>query len=687
MAAIGEIRKRSGLLLVLVGGSLLLFVVGDWLTSNAGVQSQNAIGTVAGVEIDPVAYNYQLNMQSEAYRERGSQVEEKALADQVWKSMVEDKLLGDALDESGFYVSKAEYEDMLAGDNISPSLRNGFSKEGIYDVDLALQNIAALEEQSPRFWNLQKQNMVRERKFEKFYALVGKAMYPTKVEVKNHFEGQNNKLAFDFVAKKYTDISDSTVSFTEADLRAYYDAHLNDPMFEQNKSRSIKYVEYPLIPSEDDKLEAMKDAEALIEGFEKTENDSLFIVQRSANKNFVPVDYKVGDATPAIDSAIATAVPGQVFGPYLSGEFYRIVKHFGAVSGQADTTCKARHILLKTTDGDTAASIAKLKRLRKQVKAGADFAALAKINSEGPSATQGGDLGSFGPGRMVKPFQEACFNSSVGEMPIVKTQFGVHLILVEALNIARKYPMYAVDIRIEPLDETVNQIYDQADVLAAKYDDIEGFIAGANERNLQVKTAEGIAINQQEIPNLPGSVAVVDWVYSKDVKEGDISSPLELSDRIVVAALTKVREEGVQPFEDVQTELEGIVRKEKKAKMFTHQLAGMNGLTEAATAVAGTVRQVDAIRFSEFAVKGVGGSEPEVIGALFAGNAGSVTIPLKGDYAVYIAQVKEMNTVEPTPEQLITVRNDLSSQTLSNARYYPLEALKKFANVKDERGR
>jgi peptidyl-prolyl cis-trans isomerase C len=82
---------------------------------------------------------------------------------------------------------------------------------------------------------------------------------------------------------------------------------------------------------------------------------------------------------------------------------------------------RARHILVETSEA--------CEDLKTQIQGGADFAALAQQHSKCPSGQQGGDLGSFGPGQMVREFDDVVFNEAVGEVHgPVKTQFGFHLI-------------------------------------------------------------------------------------------------------------------------------------------------------------------------------------------------------------------------------------------------------------------
>jgi len=83
----------------------------------------------------------------------------------------------------------------------------------------------------------------------------------------------------------------------------------------------------------------------------------------------------------------------------------------------------ARHILVDTE--------AKCADLKKQITDGADFGELAKAHSSCPSGAEGGALGTFGPGQMVKEFDEVVFSAPVGEVQgPVKTQFGYHLLEV-----------------------------------------------------------------------------------------------------------------------------------------------------------------------------------------------------------------------------------------------------------------
>lgn len=109
---------------------------------------------------------------------------------------------------------------------------------------------------------------------------------------------------------------------------------------------------------------------------------------------------------------------------------------------KAPETVHARHILIGKKVGDDEKTRtekkAKAEALRKQLLEGGDFANVAAKNSDDPSKSSGGDLGSFSRGQMVKPFEDAAFAQKVNAIgPVVETEFGYHIIQVLAHNEAK----------------------------------------------------------------------------------------------------------------------------------------------------------------------------------------------------------------------------------------------------------
>ena len=115
---------------------------------------------------------------------------------------------------------------------------------------------------------------------------------------------------------------------------------------------------------------------------------------------------------------------------------------------------KASHILIKVkpdaTEAEKAEAMKKIENAQEKLKKGDDFAEVAKASSEGPSASKGGDLGYFGRGQMVKPFEDVAFSLEPGKVSdVVKTQFGYHLIKVADKKSESTIPFETVKPRIE----------------------------------------------------------------------------------------------------------------------------------------------------------------------------------------------------------------------------------------------
>jgi len=163
---------------------------------------------------------------------------------------------------------------------------------------------------------------------------------------------------------------------------------------------------------------------------------------------------------------------------------------------------RARHILIKVpkdaSDAARAAAKAKAEKVLAEVRKNpADFAQLAKKYSDDPSAQEGGDLGFFGPGAMVKPFEDAAFKLKKDEISdLVKTEYGYHIIQVTDIKPAKTQPFDEVKDEIkasikkqqaarkyaEAADQFGNIVYEQADSLQPV----------ADKLGLKVETVAGL---------------------------------------------------------------------------------------------------------------------------------------------------------------------------------------------------
>ena len=217
-------------------------------------------------------------------------------------------------------------------------------------------------------------------------------------------------------------------------------------------------------------------------------------------------------------------------------------------------TVTASHILIKVdpTDDDAAktAKRERLEGLRKQLNEGADFAEIAKANSDCPSASAGGDLGSFGRGQMVPAFEDAAFSQTVGSVgDVVETQFGFHLIKVSEHNTAKTLEFDEVKTRISDILYSQKQqdaVKEYVDGLRSKAS-IERFGAvPAEETQIQLDVDEEEVV--EEAPAAEGTVAV---------EEVAVEPAPEVAEEVAVAVEAPVVEEAAAPVavEEIKEEV------------------------------------------------------------------------------------------------------------------------------------
>lgn len=176
----------------------------------------------------------------------------------------------------------------------------------------------------------------------------------------------------------------------------------------------------------DDQAKAGKDFAQLAATYSES-NDAM----QGGDLGFRPID----SLPQVMTSAVANLKPGQVSDVVRSPSGFHIVKLLGRRGGSASPQVQqthARHILIKVTE-ITSESEAKqrISQVHQRLKAGEDFAELAKLYSQDGSAQKGGDLGWMYPGDTVPPFDQAMNSLKIGEISgPVQTQFGFHIIQV-----------------------------------------------------------------------------------------------------------------------------------------------------------------------------------------------------------------------------------------------------------------
>ena len=354
---------------------------------------------------------------------------------------------------------------------------------------------------------------------------------------------------------------------------------------------------------------------------------------------------------------------------------------------QEDAAIRAAFVSLpKTaTARDEAEAKAEIDRVFAEAKAGDDFAELARAYSDGPSGPRGGDLGFFGRGRMVKPFEDAAFALKAGEISDpVKTQFGWHVIKVEETRgTADSLEVHARHILIEvrPGRDTLDSLRVVAEEFAEIAADV-GFDAAINQRDLQSQDSEFITAGSF-FPLLGNSTSGLVNKFLRG-SPGDISSVYENDQGIHVFALREIREAGPRPLDEVKPQIEVSLKTKKKVEVAAGRLAEVMGqiktgksLEDAAGFFNLTVQTPQPFARTGF-VPSVG-SRNAFVGAAFRLSTGQTSEVVKTDRGAYILRVDEKQSVDKTG--LESAKATLLQQVNSQKRQEVLTAW--FADLRE----
>jgi peptidyl-prolyl cis-trans isomerase D len=322
---------------------------------------------------------------------------------------------------------------------------------------------------------------------------------------------------------------------------------------------------------------------------------------------------------------------------------------------------KARHILLRVKpERDDAATAAAANAALARIRGGEDFANVARqLSDDESNAGRGGDLGYFGRGQMVKPFDDAAWNAQVGELVgPVKTDFGYHLIQVQEKQAAGVQPFEQVQaaIRARLINERVPQVAEArakevARKLAeAKVKTPEEMKAFAEKEGLTFETTQPFGRDD----NATGIGRSVDFnaaVFEK--LSGDkISDPIKIPRGWAIARLNKVEAPRRQELSEVREKVRSEVLAQKHRAMAKSRLdavrgqvaAGQKDLAAAAKDLGVEVKESDSVSRTAN-IEGVGSAQPLVEAALGM-EVGALSQPVETKEGAVLFEVLERNRFE-----------------------------------------
>jgi peptidyl-prolyl cis-trans isomerase D len=703
MALIGDIRKQSTLLIVIIGVALAAFVLGD-LFSKGPRQGTFNIAEVNGEEIPILAFNQRLeenlNMRRQNLgRENLTPQEQFATRQSTWEEMIREILLEKEYNRLGLNISTEELDELVRGTEPHSFIRQSFTdpQTGVFDpaaVDNFLRNLDQVDPAMRQRYLFLEQAIKDDQLVNKHTDLLAKAYYVPTVLATKDFMSKNRQANVKAVALRYQVIPDEEVTVTEKEMKSYYDA--NKFRYNQEDTRAIDYVVFEIKASEEDREKISAEFNKLHEEFQRV-NDIPVFVNAVSDSRYDSTWFKRGELPLKIEEALFDAPVGSIVSPFVEDGRHIMARLMD--SGSRPDSLKASHILVSHQETGRDQQIT---RTKEQAKNRADsilnelkknrgkFTELALTLSDDPSAEQNeGDLGWFKEGTMVYPFNKAVLDNRVGQMVIAESQFGFHIIEITGkTEPVQKVRVAIVDRFIEPSTRTVQETYVNASQFASTNRNTEAFEKAIVDEGLSKRSASGIKPMDNSIPGVTMPRELIRWMYNEDTEVGDVSPAFDVEGSFVVATLTSLQKEGTMPFDQAKAMIEPLVRREKKAEILIDRMQeaakGNNDLNAIAAKLETSVESMPDLMFNSLNLPNFG-REPKIVGKIFSMDENQISEPVAGDLAVYILMVDEFIVKEPEGDDLKGIQRVLTNNFRSRVTRESVQAIEDNANITDNR--
>ncbi|RZS99790.1 peptidylprolyl isomerase [Aquimarina brevivitae] len=702
MAVLNKIRQRSVFLIVIIALALFSFVLADLIRNGGAIsqKSQNTIATINGKDIDRTQFAEKVEA---ANRNFGPNASSLQAVNYVWNQEIRSTVYEEQFEELGIIAGKDQVNDLLAEALASnPTFQN---EAGNFDKAKMSEYVANVKETSPqgyKQWVDYEQSIAKSAKEQTYLTLVKAAVGATLKEGQIAYKMENDNVDIQYVQLPYALVTADEVTVTDSEVEAYIKKH--PEQYKAEASRDIRYVFFEEKPSAVDEEETMKQVAALLEdkaefrnnvvdtvrGLKNTSDAKEFVAQYSALPFQDRFIFKK-DLPAAVADTIYNLEVGNVYGPYKDADYIKISKVIA--QEQMPDSVKTSHILVSwqglSTAGDTQRTKEEAKKLADSiltvVKTNGDkFDELAaEYSADTSNKDKAGDLGFAIPGMMVPPFNDFIFQNQTGDIDVVETSFGYHVVRIEEQkNEQKAIKVATVAVKVEPSEKTLNETFTETTKfqIAASEGD---FAEIAKEKDLQVRPVNNMKSMDENIPGVGSQRSIVQWSFNEETAVGDIKR-FEVKGGYAVVQLTSKASEGLMKVEDAAATVRPILIREKKAEILKGKLSG-SSLEDVAKSQGQTVKTASALNMKTPTISGAG-TEPKVVGTAFALEVGKLSQPIVGKNGVYLIKVLK-KTDAPELESYLSFATQTSMEQANSANSRVFNALKEAAEIEDNRAR
>lgn len=700
MTALGKIRSKGILLIIIIGLGLFAFIAEEAFRSCNGIKGQNSqqIGEVLGEKIyvqdfQKLLEEYQDAMKLTMRTDNLSEDQLNQLKDQVWQQLVSERVMKEDCKKLGLTVTEDELQNVLNDGTNQLLTQTPFVNQqtGRFDVSILKQFIDAyrkaeasnnsqqLDQMRPayNYWLFVEKNLRTQLLAQKYQSLLANCVLSNKVEAKMAFNEENEEAQIQLASIAYNTIKDADIKVTDEELKAKYE-ELKPAFRQQQETRDVKMVDVQVKASATDRAQLQKD----MAGYQKqlaAAADPTQVVSKSGSMiQYIglPVSGKAFQQYPDIASKIDSMAVGTT----------------GVVENTKDNTYNIVRILSRTELPDSVefrqiqvggktleAARASADSIQKALAAGGDFQAIAKRYGQDSTTT-------WFTGAMYeqastmsqdnRAYIEALLNGAVGSTQNIElTQGNVVIQVLNRKAMKSKAVAAVIKKEIRFSDNTYSKAYNRfSQFVTQSQASLADLQKHATKFGYTVQDFNDFATSSHTVGNVGGSGIrdAIKWIF--EAKEGQVSQLFEAgkeNDHLLVLCMTKIHPQGYRPWDDAQVKeiLKREVIRDKKAEMIMAKLKGVNSIA-AAQAKGAKVSTVNQITFAAPAfIQATGAAEPALSGAVAATAQGKFcSAPVKGNAGVYVFQVvkKQMRPAKYNEEQQIQMCRQRAMQYMGN---------------------
>lgn len=700
MTALGKIRSKGILLIIIIGLGLFAFIAEEAFRSCNGIKGQNSqqIGEVLGEKIyvqdfQKLLEEYQDAMKLTMRTDNLSEDQLNQLKDQVWQQLVSERVMKEDCKKLGLTVTEDELQNVLNDGTNQLLTQTPFVNQqtGCFDVSILKQFIDAyrkaeasnnsqqIDQMRPayNYWLFVEKNLRTQLLAQKYQSLLANCVLSNNVEAKMAFNEENEEAQIQLASIAYNTIKDADIKVTDEELKAKYE-ELKPAFRQQQETRDVKMVDVQVKASATDRAQLQKD----MAGYQKqlaAAADPTQVVSKSGSMiQYIglPVSGKAFQQYPDIASKIDSMAVGTT----------------GVVENTKDNTYNIVRILSRTEFPDSVefrqiqvggktleAARASADSIQKALAAGGDFQAIAKRYGQDSTTT-------WFTGAMYeqattmsqdnRAYIEALLNGAVGSTQNVElTQGNVVIQVLNRKAMKSKAVAAVIKKEIRFSDNTYSKAYNRfSQFVTQSQASLADLQKHATKFGYTVQDLNDFATSSHTVGNVGGSGIrdAIKWIF--EAKEGQVSQLFEAgkeNDHLLVLCMTKIHPQGYRPWDDAQVKeiLKREVIRDKKAEMIMAKLKGVNSIA-AAQAKGAKVSTVNQITFAAPAfIQATGAAEPALSGAVAATAQGKFcSAPVKGNAGVYVFQVvkKQMRPAKYNEEQQIQMCRQRAMQYMGN---------------------